>query len=228
MKKIGLVGGISWVSTIEYYKLINEGIHHKLGGLNYAECLIHSLNFGDVQKIGWHNSYNLLLGACLNLQKGGTEAIVLCANTAHLFIDELQEGIQIPIIDLVLETVKEIKNQKLKKVGVLGTQFTMEMDFFKEKLKTNGIETLIPEEEATRIFIQKTLKEELGKGVFNTNTKKEYLSIINKMIANGAEGIVLACTEIPLMITSNDVAVPIFNTTFIHSKAAVNFALAIN
>jgi aspartate racemase len=226
MKKLGLVGGISWVSTMDYYKFINEGINEKLGELNFTECIIYSLNFGDVQEKGWDNSFDLLLNACESLKKSGVEGIVLCANTAHLFAEELEAKIELPVIHIVSATANEINKKGLKKVGLLGTKFTMEMDFFKEGLKAKGIEPLIPENQETRDFIQKTLKEELGRGIIKGETKSAYLSIIDELIKNGAEGIVLACTEIPMIISQEDVSVPVFDTTKIHSMAAVEFALS--
>jgi len=226
MKKIGLVGGTSWVSTIDYYRYINEGINEKLSGLNFAECIIYSLNFGDIQAKTWDNSFELFHGACKSLQRGGAEAIVLCANTAHLFAEKLQENIEIPIIHIVTATADAVQQQGLKKVGLLGTKFTMERDFYKKRLIEKNIEPLIPRRQETRDFIQHTLKEELGRGILNEETKKEYVSIMNELIENGAEGIVLACTEIPMMITQKDVSVPMFDTTKIHSQAAIEFALS--
>jgi aspartate racemase len=226
MIKIGLVGGISWVSTIDYYKFVNEGINKQLGGLNFAECIIYSLNFGDVQAKGWDNSFDLLLNACESLKRSGAEAIVLCANTAHQFAEELKNKIDLPIIHIVTATADAINKQGLKKVALLGTKFTMEMGFFKKGLKENGIEALIPELQETRDFIQYTLKEELGRGIINEETKKAYIAIINELIANGAEGIILGCTEIPMMISREDVSLPVFDTTKIHSMAAVEFALS--
>lgn len=225
MKKIGLVGGISWVSTIDYYRYINEGINKKLGGLNFAECIIYSLNFGDIQNATWNNSFDLLHNACLNLKCGGAEAIVLCANTAHLEAEKLQDQIKLPIIHIVSATANEVNKQGLKKVGLLGTKFTMEMDFYKKGFREKGLQTLIPEKMETRDFIQQTLKEELGRGVIKSETRKAYLSIINELIKNGAEGIILACTELPMIIRQEDVSVPVFDSTKIHSQAAVDFAL---
>lgn len=225
MKKIGLVGGISWVSTIDYYKLINEGIHEKMGGLNFAECIIYSLNFGDIQAKGWPHSFELLLNACESLKKSGVEAIVLCANTAHLEAERLQAAIQLPIIHIITATANAIHQTGIKKVGLLGTKFTMEMDFYKAGLQKEGIEPLIPASQETRDYIQQTLKEELGAGIIKEATKKAYIAIIHELIERGAEGIVLGCTEIPLIITQEDVRVPVFDTTKIHSQAAVEFAL---
>ena len=162
MKKIGLVGGISWVSTMDYYKFINEGVNLKLGGLNFAECIIYSLNFGDIQDKTWSNSFDLLLNACESLKRSGVDGIVLCANTAHLFADRLQEIIELPIIHIGVATAKAINKQGFKKVGLLGTKFTMEMDFYSKKLEEYGLKILVPEKQVTRNYIQQTLKEELG------------------------------------------------------------------
>ncbi len=226
MKKIGIVGGISWVSTMDYYKFINEGINLKLGGLNFAECIIYSLNFGDIQAMGWPNSYELLLNACESLKKSGADTIVLCANTAHLFADQLQEEIQLPIINMVVETAKAVKKHGFKKAGLLGTKFTMEMDFYRNKLEAYGLEVLIPEKQATRDYIQNTLKDELGIGFINPETKCKYISIVKDLEARGAECIILGCTEIPLLISQKDFAIPIFDTTKIHAQAIVEYAIS--
>jgi aspartate racemase len=226
MKKIGLVGGISWVSTIDYYRYINEGTNKKLGGLNFAECIIYSLNFGDIQTATWNNSFELLHHASLSLKRSGAEAIVLCANTAHLEAEKLQDKIKLPIIHIVSATASAVNKQGIKKIGLIGTKFTMEMEFYKKGLREKGLQTLIPEKLETRDFIQQTLKEELGRGVVKQETRRAYLSVINELIKNGAEGIVLACTELPMIIQPEDVSVPVFDTTKIHAQAAVDFALS--
>lgn len=230
MKIIGLIGGISWVSTADYYKLINQGINEKMGELNFSECLIYSFNYADIKKNNenndWDSTFNMLLKGCQFLQQGGAEAIVLCANTMHLISDRLEEAIDLPIIHIATETAKEIKKQNLKKVGLLGTKFTMELDFFKDKLVAQGIEAIIPESEDDKDFIHNTIFEELGKGLVKPETKKRYLEIANELIKKGAEGIILGCTEIPLVILPEDVAVPVFDTAIIHSKAAVEFQLS--
>ncbi|TCN57524.1 aspartate/glutamate racemase family protein [Flavobacterium circumlabens] len=230
MKKLGLVGGISWVSTIDYYRFINEGINEKLGGLNFAECIIYSLNFDDFQRNNtngnWEATFELLLNACKSLEKSGADAIVLCANTAHAVSDQLEQEINLPIIHVATATANAINKQGLKKVGLLGTKFTMEMDFYFKKLAENNIEAIVPFLQDERDFIQQTLKEELGRGIIKEQTKRAYLSIIEKLIENGAEGIILGCTEIPLLISQEDVSVPVFDTTKIHSEAAVHFAVS--
>ncbi|WP_440120881.1 aspartate/glutamate racemase family protein [Tenacibaculum sp. Ill] len=225
MKKIGLVGGISWTSTLDYYKYINEGINQRLGGLSSAECLIYSLNFSDVQNKGWTNSFDLIYNACTNLASSSVDAIVLGANTAHLFADEIQSKINIPIIHIAEATAKEIKKEKLSKVGLLGTKFTMEMDFYKNKLKENNIETIIPSEKKDIEEIQHIVKNELGKGIVNNQSKLKFRRYANDLIEQGAEGIILGCTEIPMLIEQNDFEFPVFDTTKIHVKNIIDFAL---
>lgn len=226
MKKIGLVGGISWVSTMDYYKLINEGVNSRLGGLNFAECIIYSLNFGDIQAKGWNNAFGLLLNACESLKRSGADTIVLCANTAHLYADRLQEIIKLPMIHIGVETAKEINKQGFKKVGLLGTKFTMEQDFYKKKLEEHGLEVLIPGKLETRDYIQYTVKEELGIGFINPGTKTNYISIVKELVDKGAECIILGCTEIPMLISQDDFTIPVFDTTKIHSRAIVDYMIA--
>ncbi|AZJ36772.1 aspartate/glutamate racemase family protein [Tenacibaculum singaporense] len=225
MKKIGLVGGISWTSTLDYYKYINEGINQRLGGLNSAECLIYSLNFSDVQNKGWTNSFDLIYNACANLASSNVDAIVLGANTAHLFADEIQSKINVPIIHIAEATAKEIKKEKLGKVGLLGTKFTMEMGFYKDKLKENNIETIIPSEKKDIEEIQHIVKNELGKGIVTNQSKLKFMRFASELIEQGAEGIILGCTEIPMLIGQNDFDFPVFDTTKIHVENIIDFAL---
>ena len=230
MKIIGLIGGISWVSTADYYKLINQGINEKMGDLNFSECLLYSFNYADIKKNNenndWDSTFNMLLKGCQFLKAGGATAIVLCANTMHFIADRLEEAIDLPVIHIATATAIEIQKQGLKKVGLLGTKFTMELNFFKDKLIDNGIEAIIPESEDDKDFIHNTIFEELGKGLVTPETKKCYLEIANELIKRGAEGIILGCTEIPLVILPGDLNVPIFDTAIIHSKAAVDFQLS--
>lgn len=230
MKKIGLVGGISWTSTVDYYRYINEGVNEQLGGLNFAECIIYSVNFDDFQRFNaaydWEATFELLVNAAKNLQKAGAEAIVLGANTAHIVSDRIAESVNLPLIDITTAVADAINKVNLKKVGLLGTTYTMELDFYKNKLIANGIEPLIPESQEDRDYIEDTLRNELGRGVLNPETKKQYLAIVQQLIDRGAEGIILGCTEIPLLIHQEDIAVPVFDTTKIHAKAAVAFAVA--
>jgi aspartate racemase len=223
MKKVGLVGGISWVSTMDYYKFINEGVNAKLGGLHFAECIIYSVNFGDIQAVGWDNSFDLLHTACQSLKKSGADSIVLCANTAHLFADRLEESVALPIIHIVEETAKAITQKGFKKIGLLGTKFTMEMAFYRDKFSKYGLEVLTPDKQETRDYIQHTVKEELGIGFINPATKQQYISIVTDLVNRGAECIVLGCTEIPMLISQADFVIPVFDTTKIHSEAIVKY-----
>ena len=226
MKKIGLVGGISWVSTMDYYKFINEGVNNKLGGLNFAECIIYSLNFGDVQAKGWNDAFDLLLNACESLKRSGVDSIALGANTAHLYAEGLQETIKLPFIHIADETAKEINKQGFKKAGLLGTKFTMEEDFYRKKLEKYGLEVLIPEKQETRDYIQYTIKVELGIGFINPDTKAKFISIVKELVDSGAECIILGCTEIPLLISPGDFTIPVFDTTKIHSQAIVDYMMS--
>ena len=230
MKIIGLIGGISWVSTADYYKLINQGINEKMGGLNFSECLIYSFNYADIKKNNenndWDSTFRMLLKGCQFLKQGGATAIVLCANTMHFIADRLEKEIDLPVINVATVTATEIKKKGLKKVGLLGTKFTMELDFFKDKLIAQEIEVIIPENNDDKDFIHNTIFEELGKGLVIPETKKRYLEIANELIKRGAEGIILGCTEIPLVIRPEDLNVPIFDTALIHSQAAVEYQLS--
>jgi aspartate racemase len=225
MKKIGLIGGISWTSTLDYYKFLNQGINLKLGGLNSAECIIYSLNFSDVQNKGWTNSFDLIFDACKSLVSSNVDAIVLCANTAHLFADEIQEKIDIPILHIATATAKEINRKKLRKIGLLGTKFTMEMGFYRDKLKEYDIETIIPTDEKDIEIIQNIVKNELGKGIVTKDSKEKFINYANKLVERGAEGIVLGCTEIPMLIKQKDFNFPVLDTTKIHVESIIKFAL---
>jgi aspartate racemase len=227
MKTLGLIGGISWISTQDYYKYINEGINQKLGGMNFSRLIMHSMNYADIKKnndSGNHEAtYGLLLEACEHMKNGGAQGIILCANTMHLFAERLEEKLSLPVIHVARATAESIQNKNLKKVVLLGTKFTMEMDFFKDKLKAKNIEVIIPDD-ADREFIHKSIFDELGKGLILPATKAKYISIIQKSVAQGAEGVILGCTEIPLLIKQEDLDIPVFDTTRIHSDAAVKFS----
>lgn len=230
MKKIGLVGGISWSSTIDYYRLINEETNKYLGGLNFAECIIYSVNFDDFRRFNaahnWNATFELLANAALHLKKAGAEVLLLGANTAHIVADRVSETVQLPVIDIRIATANAIHAKGISKVGLLGTKYTMELDFYKNKLSENNIEVITPQSQADRDFIEKTLLHELGKGILISKTKDKYVSIADKLIEQGVEAIILGCTEIPLLIKQQDISVPVFNTTQIHAQAAVQFALS--
>ncbi|MBB3838440.1 aspartate racemase [Runella defluvii] len=229
MKKIGLVGGISWTSTLDYYRFINEETNKRLGHLNFAECIIYSVNFENFSTYNadynWEGTFQLLSNAASRLKDAGAEVIVLGANTAHIVAERVAQKVGLPLIDIRVATANAIHKRQLKKVGLLGTVYTMELDFYKKKLSEEGLEIIIPATKAEIDFIEETLLHELGKGILLQRTKQEYISIINRLIEQGAEGIILGCTEIPLLISQEDISVPVFNSTLIHAQAAVEFAL---
>lgn len=227
MKVIGLIGGTSWLSTADYYRYINEGINKRLGGHEFAHLILYSLNFGDVfrnnEKNDWEANYKLIYSAAEKLKNSGAKGIVLCANTMHMFADRLENDLKLPVIHIAKATGEAIKNKGLDKVALLGTKFTMEMDFFKDVLHKQGIETIIPNEEE-RKYIHSTIFDELEKNIIKIETRKRYLDIIDGLVKQGAQGAILGCTEIPLLLKQTDTATPLFDTTFIHSMAAVNFS----
>ena len=231
MKRLGLIGGISWVSTIDYYRYINEGINAHLGGLEFADCLVASLNFGDVQRAGWHDldaTFHLIAEAGERLLAAGADALVLCANTAHVVADRVQAAVPLPLIHIAVATADAVTRRGLKRVALLGTQVTMEHPFYRDALAQAGITAIVPPKQTTRDYIQRTLRDELGAGVVRVETRAAYLAVVQELIDAGAEGIILGCTEIPLLLGQADVSVPVFDTTRIHADAAVRFALGIS
>jgi aspartate racemase len=228
MKTIGLIGGMTWLSTAEYYRVINEQINERLGGSNSAKILLCSVNFDELQPPanweGWIKTAETLTSISNKLINAGADCIVICSNTPHIVADLVQQSISVPLINIAGETSKEIGRKKLNTVGLLGTKFTMEQAFFKDQLSKENITILIPDE-AEREFIHTSIYTEFGKGVFKHETKTKYLRIIDDLKNKGAEGIIFGCTEIPLLIQQEECSLPIFSTTLIHSTAAVDFAL---
>lgn len=229
MKTLGLIGGTSWVSTVDYYSYINTLTNERLGGVSSANLLLHSLNMEDFVTFGKANDWNgladYLSGIATQLQKAGAEAIVICANTPHIVADQVQQRLTIPIIHIAEVTAKEIVKQKINKVILLGTKFTMEKHFFKNILLKYDIETIIPDSK-DREFIHDSIFTELGKGIIKAETKGKYLEIISKLQAEGAQGVILGCTEIPLLVKQEDCTIYAFDTALIHAKAAVDFAFS--
>ena len=228
MKMLGLIGGLSWFSTTVYYKTINQLINERLGGSHSARLLLYSLDFDDFdthQKKGdWQQIEVMISDIAMRLENAGADCIVMCTNTPHLVADKVSQKIKIPLIHIAEETAKEIAAQEMTKAGLLGTKFTMENSFFKDRLLKYGIEPLIPDE-ADRDFIHASIFNELTKGISKDETKQRFLAIIDKLHNAGAQGVILGCTEIALLITQADCDVTIYDTTAIHSKAAVDFAL---
>jgi aspartate racemase len=229
MKTIGLIGGTGWISTVEYYRIINKETGKRLGGHNAARCLLYSFNYADINEFNIrddHNGvYKLVLDAAFRLKKAGADFLVLCANTLHQYVDQLNDEISLPIVHIADATAAEIKRQNISTIGLLGTKFTMEMDFYINRLSISGINSLVPEK-AERIYIHSVIMNELLNENYRQESKKKFLEIINDLEQKGAQGIVLGCTEIPLLIKQQDTHLPVFNTLEIHAKAAVDFALS--
>jgi aspartate racemase len=226
MKTLGMIGGTGYPSTIEYYRLINEQVNERLGGLNFARCIIYSFNYGDIDALNWQQNmeglYKLISEAVDTLIVAGAEGILLGANTIHMFADRLQEQIPVPIIHIADATGDAILKKGLKKVALLGTRHTMELDFYRTRLQKKQIEVLIPEA-GEREFIHKSILDELVKNIFTPDMKNKYLDIISSLEQKGAEGIILGCTEIPLLVEQKDCDIPLFDTLNIHATAAVEF-----
>lgn len=228
MKTIGLIGGTGWVSTLEYYRIINEETNRLLGGHNAARCILYSLNYADIHECNLREDhegvYRFILDAALKLKRASADFIILCANTMHQYVDRLIDEVKLPVVHIAEATASEIEKKKLTTIGLLGTKFTMEMDFYTKKLKEAGINSLVPEKEE-RLFIHSTIMNELLKEIFKPETKQKFLNIISDLEQKGAQGIVLGCTEIPLLIKQTDTHLPVFNTLEIHAKATVDFAI---
>ncbi len=228
MKTIGLVGGTGWISTAEYYRIINEETNRRLGGMEFARCVLYSVNFGDIQRFEEKHEtegiFSIMLTSAKRLETVGVDCILLCANTMHMHADRVEKEISVPLIHIAKATAAEIRKKSIKTVGLLGTRPTMELDFYTKKLAEEEITALVPDKDE-RIFIHRTIDTELLRGIFLPESKKRFLEIIRKLRSQGAEGVVLGCTEIPLLIKQEDVDFPLFNTTVIHSLAAVDFAL---
>lgn len=228
MKTLGLIGGTSWFSTVEYYKLINQMINKRLGGANAAQLILYSVNFQEFKQLmdasDWGTISSLLSAIAQKLETAGAGCIVLCANTPHLVAGDIKKHTSIPLIHIAEETGREIRRHNLRKVGLLGTRFVMEQPFYREALTTFGIEMIVPGKEA-RAFIHNSIYNELTSGIFTEETKRTYLAIIEELKKAGAQGVIFGCTEIPLLIEEEESPLQSFDTTQIHVTAAVNFAL---
>ena len=228
MKTIGIIGGLTWHSTVDYYRTLNELVSERLGGVNAAKILMYSVNFAEIKaltfKQDWQAIAHEMSTIAKRLQQAGADCLMLGANTMHYIANDVAAAIDIPLIHIAEATAKAINKKGLQKVALLGTVYTMEMGFYQEKLAAHGITTIIPNDE-DRAYINNAIYEEMGFGKFLPETKERFLEIINSMILQGAEGIILGCTEIPILLKENNCTVPLFDTGYIHSVAAVDFAL---
>lgn len=228
MKTIGLLGGMSWESSADYYRLINETIKTELGGLHSAKCILFSVDFQEIETYQfsnqWAKSAALLTNACLSLEKAGADYIVICTNTMHKVAETIQQNLSIPILHIAKVTATELKQNNIKKVGLLGTKFTMEEDFYKQIIEDNGIDVLIPDQ-TDRERISQIIYEELCLGTIQASSKQFYLDVVTKLREQGADGVILGCTEIGMLISQADTTTPLFDTTKIHAVQAALMSL---
>lgn len=228
MKTIGLIGGMSWESTVTYYKIINEVIKKQLGGLHSAKCLLYSVDFHEIEECQadgeWDKSGKILSEAAVNLEKAGADFIVICTNTMHKVAGQIQKGVSIPILHIAEATADELNQDQVKKAALLGTKYTMQQDFYKEKIIARGIDVIIPDEEDIEM-VNAVIYNELCLGKTTDQSRKEFIRIIEGLAAKGAEGIILGCTEIGLLVKQEDTSIPLYDTTQIHAARAALYSI---
>ncbi len=228
MKTIGLIGGMSWESTVTYYQVINETVKKKLGGLHSAQCILYSVDFAEIehcQAVGdWQRSAEILTEAGLALERAGADFIVICTNTMHKVVPEMRKTLTIPILHIAEMTAQALDDQHIHRVGLLGTKYTMQQDFYKSVLQEQGIDVLIPEEKQMEL-VNHVIYDELCKGVISADSKQDFLDIIEGLAQRGVQGIILGCTEIGLLVQQDDSTMPLFDTALIHAERAALEAL---
>lgn len=225
MRTIGLIGGMSWESTAVYYRLLNERVRDRLGGLHSAKVLMASVDFAPIAKMqaaeDWASALEVLVDAAKNLERGGADFIVLCTNTMHIVAPGLAERVSLPLLHIADPTGEAIRAQGLGRVGLLGTRFTMEKAFYRERLEQKfGLEVVVPEA-ADRELVHRVIYEELCLGVVREESRRAYQGVVERLVEQGAQAVILGCTEIGLLLRSQDVAVPLFDTTLLHAEGAV-------
>lgn len=230
MKTIGLIGGMSWESSLEYYRIINETVNRRLGGLHSAKCVLVSVDFAEIEVLQsegrWEEASRQMLAAARQVERAGADFVVICTNTMHKMAAEVQRGIGIPLLHIADPTAERVRAQKIQRIGLLGTRFTMEEDFYTGRLAQKyGLQVIIPEARE-RETVHRVIYDELVLGIIRASSKGEYLHIIDHLEEMGAEGVILGCTEIGLLIKETDTHLPLFDTTRIHAEAAVDWALA--
>jgi aspartate racemase len=229
MKKIGLIGGMSWESSIEYYRIINQGVREALGGVHSARSVMVSVDFGEIEKLQaageWEEATRIMVRCAKDLEGAGADFVLICTNTMHLMAEEVQAAIEIPLLHIADATARAVQSAGLQSLGLLGTRFTMEKEFYRGRLeKAHGLRVIIPEEEG-REFVHRVIYEELVQGKIIKESRDGYLRVIESLEKGGAEGIILGCTEIGLLIKGDDLPLPVFDTMEIHALAAVDVAL---
>ncbi|WP_042461986.1 aspartate/glutamate racemase family protein [Neobacillus dielmonensis] len=228
MKTIGLIGGMSWESSKEYYRIINEEVKNRLGGLHSAQCILFSVDFAEIERYQangeWDRAGAVLANAASSLEKAGADYIVICTNTMHKVVSEIEANITIPVLHIADATVKQMQEFHIKKVGLLGTKYTMVEDIYTSRIEACGIKVLIPDrEEIDRL--NDIIFKELCLGTVKQDSKEFYQKVIRNLVDRGAEGIILGCTEIGLLVKPEDAEVPLFDTAVLHAIEAVNLAM---
>lgn len=229
MKTIGLLGGMSWESSIEYERIINTEVRRRLGGVHSADLLVRSYDFDEIERLQasgqWSEAGSLLASDARRLQDAGADLIVLCTNTMHLLADDIEDAIEVPFLHLADTTAAAVKGASVDTVALLGTRFTMEKDFYVGRLESHGLNVIVPDE-PDRTTVHDIIYDELVQGVILDGSRGRYLDIIDRLVERGAEGVIAGCTEIELLVTADDISVPYFPTTMLHAMAAVDMALA--
>jgi len=230
VKTIGLIGGMSWESSLEYYRILNETAKAKLGGLHSAKCILYSVDFAEIEALQhqdrWAEAAQLMVAAGQSLERAGADFLVLCTNTMHKLAGEIESNVGIPLLHIADATAQKVKAAGLRQIGLLGTRFTMEQDFYKGRLiDRHGLAVITPDE-AERGTVHRVIYEELCLGIVNQKSREQYIRIMEGLVQAGAQGIVLGCTEIELLVHEADSPVPLFPTTQIHAVAAVEYALS--
>jgi aspartate racemase len=230
MKTIGMIGGMSWESSIEYYRIINETVRDELGGLHSAKSIMYSVEFAEIEALQhqdrWDEAAEIMIAAARSIENGGADVGIICTNTMHKLYDIVQQNIRIPMLHIADATAEAIRAASIKKIALLGTRFTMVEDFYKGRLVENyGLEVIIPSE-ADMDIVHRIIYDELCAGIIDTESKQNYADIIQRLVTEGAQGIILGCTEIGLLVKQEDSPVTLFDTTEIHAKSAVRYALS--
>ncbi|MFE7510554.1 aspartate/glutamate racemase family protein [Streptomyces sp. NPDC057540] len=229
MKTIGLIGGMSWESTAEYYRLLNEFTRDRLGGLHSARCVLYSVNFAEIEQLQvqgrWAEAGEILAAAARSLEAAGADMVLICTNTMHKVADQVEAAVSIPLLHLADATAEAVRASGLHRVGLLGTAFTMEQDFYRGRLEAGGLTVRVPDADG-RAEVHRVIYEELCLGIVREESRAAYQKVIKDLVANGAEGVILGCTEIELLIGPEDSPVPVFPTARLHAEAAVEAALS--
>jgi len=229
MKTIGLIGGMSWESSADYYRILNELVRERLGGHHSAQCILYSIDFADLERLqhqgDWEGAKRIMVDAAQRLERAGADFLIMCANTMHRLADAVQKEISIPILHVIDAVADAIKARGMKKAGLLGTRYTMEDGFYRDRLLDyHNIITVIPDR-GGRDFVHRVIYEELCLGIIRESSRNEFVRIMNSLMEKGGEGVILGCTEIPMLIPERQIGIPVFDTTWIHAEAAVALSL---